>query len=117
MGSIVILPVLFLQPKNTSLHLPVLSLLFHKRLAVVRAQALCLLRQAYSRHLILFDVMVNGLVSLISLFDIPLLVCRNATDLFLAALLNSVIASCHLQTVTVLLLPFPSRFLLFLFLL
>ena len=76
--------------------------------------------------------MVNGLVSLISLFDIPLLVCRNATDLFPAASLNSlmsfrsllvaslgfsVIASCHLQTVTVLLLPFPSRFLLFLFLL
>ena len=50
------------------------------------------------RHFILFDAMVNGIVTLVSLSDLSLLVYRNATDpyvliLYPATLPNSLISS------------------------
>ena len=89
------------------------------------------------RYFILLDVMVSGISSLISFSDRSLLVYGNATNfciiLFPATLPNSLMSSsrflvaslglpmyivlCHLQTVTILLLPFHFGFLLFLFLL
>ena len=89
------------------------------------------------RYFILFDVMINAIVSLISLFDLSVFVYRNAVDLCVlilcpANLPNSLMSSnsfleciqdflgtvsCHLPTVSALFLLFKVEFLLFLFLL
>ena len=86
---------------------------------------------------IIFDVMVNGIFSVIFLSELSFLLYKNATDFCLlilhpASLLNSLMSSssflaaclgfsmylsCHLQTVTVLLLLSQVGFLLFPFLL
>ena len=88
------------------------------------------------RYFMLFDAVVNGIFSLISLLDISLLVYRNEAHFYililhLATLPNSLMSSisflvgslgfstyisCHLQTVTVLPFPFQFGFLLLLFL-
>ena len=89
------------------------------------------------RQFMIFNVMVNGIASLISFSDLLLLVYRNETDLCILILYPSVLSnslmscgsflvvslqfymcsSCHLQTVTVLFLPFQLGFLLVIFLL
>ena len=47
---------------------------FHQCFIVFRVQVFCLLRLVYSWHFILFDEMINGTISLISVFDILLCV-------------------------------------------
>ena len=96
---------------------------FHQHLKVFRVQVFGLLR-FNPRCFILFDAMVNGIVSLISISNI-LLVYRSATDshmltlypeTFLNLLMRSsnylvaslgfsiYVTACHIQTVAVLLL-------------
>ena len=97
----------------------------------------CLLGRIIPRYFVLFGVMVNGIISLISLFELSLLVYRNATDfyvliLYLATLPNSLMSSSSFLiaslgftmyrnmssgNMAVLLLLFQFGFLLFLFLL
>ena len=88
-----------------------------------------------SRYITLIDVMLNGIVPWICLFDISLLVYRNARDFCLLILYPATFTRVHQwvyyflvaslgfsmysimsrQTVTVLLLPFQFEFLLFIF--
>ena len=53
---------------------------FPQQPLVFRVQVFCLLGRFIPRCFILFDVMINGRVSLISLSDLSLLVHRNAVD-------------------------------------
>ena len=110
---------------------------FHQHLILFRVQYrhFASLVRFISRYFILSDGLVNVIVSLISCSDHLLLVYGNATDFcvlilypatlanslmscsrFLVASLGFSIISCHLQTVTALLLLFQFRFLSFLFL-
>ena len=58
---------------------------------------LCVVHRFIPMYLIIFDVMVDGIVFLLSLFDLSLLVYRNAkflcTNLYLAPLPNSLMSS------------------------
>ena len=131
----VILTILILQIREhgVAFHLFVLSSIsFISVLQFSGYRSFTSLGRFIPRYFILFDVIVNGIVSLISLSDTSLLVYRNATDfcmliLYPAPLLNSLmssssflvvsriffyIVSCHLRTVTVLLL-FQFGFLFF----
>ena len=61
---------------------------------VFRVQVFCHLDRFIPRHFVLFDVTVNGIVSLISLSDLLLLVYGNARDFYVlilypASLVNS----------------------------
>ena len=65
---------------------------------VFRVQVFASLGRFIPRYFVLFDVMVNGIVSLISLSDLLLLVYRNVTDfcvliLYPANLWNSLLSS------------------------
>ena len=53
---------------------------FHQHLIVFRVQSFFSLNRCIPRYLILFDVVVNGIVSLIFLSELSLLVYRNAKD-------------------------------------
>ena len=56
------------------------SSLIYQCLIVFRVQVFVSLGRFIPKYFILFDVMVNGIASLISLSDLSLLVCRNAVD-------------------------------------
>ena len=127
LGSIVIFTMLILpiQEHGISLHLFVSSLIsFISVLEFSADRSLGSLGRFIPRYFILFVAMVNGSVSLISLSGFSSLVYVNARDfcaliLYPATLPNSLISSssflvaslgffnrvsCHLQTVTILLL-------------
>ena len=99
-----------------------------------RTQVFLILVKFILKYFIIFDAIINGNVFLNSLSDSSLLVDSKVTDfcisvLYLMTFLNSFtlivfwwklqgflcIVSCHLQIVTVLLLPFQFRCLLFFF--
>ena len=117
-----------------SCHLCFLSSVSYDFLLYSSSVSLC---RFIPRYFSLFDAMVNGIVSLISLSDFSLLVYRNVGDfcvliLYPITLLNSLISSSNFLILSLgfsmssimssaireaLLLLFPSGFLLFLFLL
>ena len=111
------------------------SSLIYQCLIVFRVQVFVSLGRFIPKYFILFDVMVNGIVSLISLSDLWLLVYRNAVNFcvlifYPATLPNSLMSSNSFlvvslgfsrfsimssQIVIVLLLPCQSGFLFFFF--
>ena len=99
--SIVILTLLILpiQEHVISLHLFVSSLIyFISILQFSEYRSFVSLGRFISRYFILFDVMVNAIISLISFSDLSLLVYRDARDLCIlilypATLPNSLISS------------------------
>ena len=125
LGSIGIFTVLILPIQDhgiSLLHLFLSSLIsFISILQFSEYRSFASLGRFIPRYFSLFDAIVNGIVSLISLSDLSLLVYRNARDfcvlvLYPATLPNSLmssssvlvasqdflcIVSCHLQTVTV----------------
>uniref|UniRef100_A0A8W4FDG8 Uncharacterized protein n=1 Tax=Sus scrofa TaxID=9823 RepID=A0A8W4FDG8_PIG len=94
--TILILPI---QEHGISFHLFVSpSISFIRVLEFSEYRSFASLGRFISRHFILFDAMVNGIVSLTSLSDISLLVYRNAIDFYIlvlcpATLLNSLMSS------------------------
>ena len=121
LGSILILTILILpiQGHGISFHLFVSFLIsFIRVLQFSEYRSFVYLGRFILRYFILFDAMVNGKFSLICPSDLSLLVYRNAVGfcvliLYPATLLNSLMSSCHIQTLIDLLLPF--QFGLFLF--
>ena len=57
----------------------------------VGVQVFCFLGRFIPRHLIVFDAMINRIVSLVSLSDLLLLVCRNAKDFCVSILYPAVL--------------------------
>ena len=104
--GMVILTTLLLpiQEHGISVHLFVSSLIsFISILQVLKYKSFASLGTFVTRYFILFDVMVNEIVSLISLCDLSLLVSRNTRDfcvliLQLATLPNSLMSSGFLAT-------------------
>ena len=101
LSSMVILKILILlvQEHSIFIHLFVSSSVsFISVLHLMEYKSFASLGGFIPRCFILFDTMVNGIVSLISQSDISLLVYRNATDfciliLYPATLLNSLISA------------------------
>ena len=101
-GSIVIFIMLILltQEHGISLHLFMLSLISFLSVLYFSVYSSYVSLGFFPRHLILFGAMVNGIDTLISLSDVPLLVQRNASDfclfiLYAVSLLNSLITSSN----------------------
>ena len=95
---ILIIFILPIQEQDISFHLFVSCLISYQHLKVFRLQVFGLLR-FIPRCFILFDALVNGIVSLISISNI-LLVYRNATDFYMLifypeTLLNSLMRSSN----------------------
>ena len=92
--------ILLIQECCLSFHLFVLSsLCFISVLQFLEYRSFAYLGGFIPRYFILFDAMINEIISLISLCDLLLLVCRNARDfcvliLYPATLLYSLISSC-----------------------
>ena len=101
LSSIVILAILILliQEHGTSFHLFVSSLIsFMNILQFSEYKSFVSFGRFSPRYFILFDMIVNGIVSLISLSDLALLAYRNARDfcvliLYLAILPNVLMSS------------------------
>ena len=94
-GSIVILTIFILPIQE---HGMLVCAIFDFLLNVLRVQYFASLGKFILRYFIIFDAMINGIVSLISLFVLALLVYRNARDfsvfvLYPASLLNSLMSS------------------------
>ena len=98
--TILILPT---QEHSVSFHLFVSSSIsFINVLPFLEHRSFASLDRFIPRHFILFEVMVNGIVSLISLSDLLLLVYRNARDFYVlilypATLPNSLMSSSSFQ--------------------
>ena len=85
--TILILPV---QEYGISFHLSLLSSMsFISVLQFLEQRSFASLGRFIPRYFTLFDVMVNGIVSLISLFDLSLVVYRYATDFYVLLLYPS----------------------------
>ena len=52
---------------------------FYFHVLVFVVHAFCLVRYTIPKYFILFDVMLDGIISLISVSDLLVLVCRNIT--------------------------------------
>ena len=82
MGSILILTVLILPIQEHWYIFPsvcVMLDLFHQHCTLFRGQVFCLLRWFIPRYFILLVVVLNEIVSLISLSDLSFLMYRSAT--------------------------------------
>ena len=106
-GSIVIFIMLILltQEHGISLHLFMLSLISFLNVLYFSVYRSYVSLGFFPRHLILFGAMVNGIDTLISFSDVPLLVQRNASDfcvfiLYAVSLLNSLITSSNFLIVS-----------------
>ena len=105
-SSIDIFTIFFFQSKNmVSLYLLVSSLISFKSILLFsKYRSFTSFGRFILRYFILFDVMVNGIVSLISLSDLLLLVHRNSRDfcilvLYPATLPNSLMSSSFLAVI------------------
>ena len=93
--------ILTIQEHGTSFHLFALSLTsFVSILWISEYRSFASLGRFICRYFILFDVMINGIVCLISFSDLSFLMYRNARDfyaliLYPVTLPNSLMSSCN----------------------
>ena len=87
LGGIIILTALIFPIQEHGIFFLVLSLIsFITNLKFSEYSSFASLGKFIPKYFTLFDVMVNGIVSLISLSDLSLLLYRNAIDLFVLIL-------------------------------
>ena len=85
MGHVVILTVVILPIQEQGI-LSVSSLISFSILQFSESRSLASLGRFIPRYFILFNVMVNGIVSLISLSNLLLIACRNAIGFYVLIL-------------------------------